>query len=86
MAGIIRRIDEKRRLVIPTEMLNYINIKALDYVELTIDKDTLYVRKAIEHKCIICGSSNVDFVKVNDSRICCSCATLISKKMQLLND
>lgn len=86
MAGIIRRIDDKRRLVIPTEFLNYIGIKPLDYVELTIDTDTLYVRKSKETKCVICGSSNVDFMKFDDKKICYHCANIISKKLRLLDD
>ena len=76
-AGIIRRVDELGRVVIPIDMRLQLGIKEKDPVEIYIDGSSLILEKH-EKKCVFCGCTKklVDF---KDKIICEKCVKNIIK-------
>ena len=72
--GIIRRVDELGRVVIPIELRNQFNI-----VEIYVDGSSIILKK-FEPNCIFCGNTK-DLHEFNDKLICNDC----SKKIGNLN-
>jgi len=70
--GIVRRIDELGRIVLPAEMRRIFNINEKDAVEI-FTKDDMIVLKKYDAVCIFCGSSN-DLKAFKDKNICGKCA------------
>ena len=54
--GIIRKIDELGRFVIPMEMRNKLDISSNDSLEIYVEGTTIMLRK-YEPDCVFCGSS-----------------------------
>ena len=75
--GIIRRVDELGRVVIPIELRNKFEITEKDPMEIFVDGSSIILKK-YEPNCIFCGSSKklVDF---QGKLICEKCAKNISK-------
>ena len=70
--GIVRRIDELGRIVLPAEMRRIFNINEKDAVEI-FTKDDMIVLKKYESVCTFCGSST-DLKTFKDKSICPKCA------------
>ena len=75
--GIIRRVDELGRVVIPIELRNKFEITEKDPMEIFVDGSSIILKK-YEPNCIFCGASKklVDF---QGKLICEKCAKSISK-------
>lgn len=75
--GIIRRVDELGRVVIPIELRNKFEITEKDPMEIFVDGSSIILKK-YEPNCIFCGSSKklVDF---QGKLICEKCASNIAK-------
>ena len=74
--GIIRRVDELGRVVIPIEIRNQFNIVEKDPIEIYVDGSSIILKK-FEPNCIFCGN-NKDLLSYNDKLICSDCADKIS--------
>ena len=70
--GIIRRVDELGRVVIPIELRNQFNIVEKDPIEIFVDGSSIVLKKH-EPNCIFCGSAN-DLFKYKDKLICHKCS------------
>lgn len=79
--GIIRRVDELGRVVIPIEIRNQFNIVEKDPIEIYVDGSSIILKK-FEPNCIFCGSTD-DLVSYSDKLICYDCSKKIS---ELIND
>lgn len=77
--GIIRRVDELGRVVIPIEIRNQFNIVEKDPVEIYVDGSSIILKK-FEPNCIFCGNTK-DLFDYNDKLICEKCI----KKIENLN-
>lgn len=53
--GIVRRVDELGRVVLPCELRNVMHIKEKDALEVYTDNDTIILKK-YEPACIFSGS------------------------------
>ncbi len=75
--GIVRRVDELGRVVLPIELRNKFGITEKDPMEIYVDGSSIVLKK-YEPNCIFCGSSKklVDF---QDKMICEKCAEKIRK-------
>ena len=73
--GIIRRMDELGRVVIPIEIRNQFNIAEKDPIEIYVDKNSIVLRK-FEENCIFCGNTK-DLVDYNGKLICKNCCSKI---------
>ena len=74
--GIIRRVDELGRVVIPIEIRNQFNIVEKDPIEIFVNGSSIVLKK-YEPNCIFCGS-NKDLLSYNDKLICTECANKIA--------
>lgn len=73
--GIIRRVDELGRVVIPIEIRNQFNIVEKDPIEIYVDGSTIVLKK-FEPNCIFCGNTK-NLLTYNNKLICNKCANKI---------
>ncbi len=78
--GIIRRVDELGRVVIPIELRNKFDIKEKDALEIYVDGSSI-VLKRFEQNCIFCGSSK-ELLNFNDKLICKNCSSKIADSLK----
>jgi len=78
--GIVRKIDELGRIVLPIEIRNNMDIKNRDAVEIFVDEDRIILKK-YEPACIFCGNAdNVTYFK--GKLVCRECAATLCKTSQ----
>lgn len=75
--GMVRRIDELGRIVLPIEMRRSLGINIRDSVEIFVEGNKIILKKH-EDKCIFCGSTK-DISKLHGKSICENCMIEISK-------
>ena len=75
--GIIRRVDELGRVVIPIEIRNQFNIVEKDPIEIFVNGSSIVLKK-FEPNCIFCGN-NEDLLSYHDKLFCSDCADKIAK-------
>lgn len=75
--GIIRKVDELGRVVIPIELRNTLKIAEKDPIEIFVDGSSIVLKKH-EPNCIFCGNSK-KLVAYKDKLICEKCAKQISE-------
>lgn len=69
--GIVRKVDELGRVVIPIELRRTLRIAEKDALEIYVDGEKIILKK-YEPACIFCG--NAEGVKVyKDKNICTEC-------------
>ncbi|MDD6919901.1 MAG: AbrB/MazE/SpoVT family DNA-binding domain-containing protein [Eubacteriales bacterium] len=69
--GIIRKVDELGRVVLPMELRKKLNINIKDPLEIFVDGETILLKK-YEPTCVFCGNDK-DVVNVNEKNICKNC-------------
>ena len=69
--GIVRKVDELGRIVLPIELRRTLEIAERDSLEIYVDGSTIILKK-YEPACIFCGSAN-EVVNYMDKRICREC-------------
>jgi len=76
--GIVRRVDELGRVVIPIELRRAFDISEKDGIEIYTEGDHIVLKK-FTRGCIFCGSSR-DIVDFQEKDVCADC---IAKLKQL---
>ena len=74
--GIIRRVDELGRVVIPIEIRNQFNIIEKDPIEIYVDDSSIILKK-YEPNCIFCGNTK-NLISYKDKLVCSKCAEKLS--------
>ena len=69
--GIVRRVDELGRIVIPIELRNKLKIAEKDPIEIYVDGSSIVLKK-LEETCVFCGSTK-NVTKYKDKLICDKC-------------
>ena len=69
--GIVRKIDELGRIVLPIETRKRLDLMAGDGVEIFVERDRVILKKYAP-ACIFCGEVD-DVVNYGDKKICRSC-------------
>ena len=69
--GIVRKLDEVGRIVIPIEIRQNLEIKENDSLEIYIDNESIILRKK-ENVCVFCNSTS-QLEKFNFKYICKNC-------------
>lgn len=69
--GIVRKVDELGRVVIPIELRRTLDIAEKDSLEIYVDSDRIVLRK-YEPACIFCGSME-DASLFKNKMVCRSC-------------
>ncbi len=75
--GIIRKIDEVGRLVLPKELRETMDIDCKTPFEIYTDKDTIILKKYMP-SCIFCGEAE-DVTQYCNKNICKACIKKIAK-------
>ena len=73
--GVVRKIDELGRIVLPIEIRKVLDIKQKDAVEIFTDNDKIILQK-YQPACIFCNNAD-DVVYFNGKRICADCLAKI---------
>ena len=73
--GIVRKVDELGRIVLPVELRRKFGIEIRDAVEIYTDDNSIILRK-YEPCCIFCGDAKEVF-QFSGKNICPSCAKAI---------
>ena len=74
--GIVRRIDELGRVVLPIELRRAIDIEERDPLEITLDGDCILLRK-YQPTCVFCNAEE-DLLEYRSKRICRHCLATIT--------
>lgn len=69
--GIVRRVDELGRIVLPIEMRRTLNIEEKDSLEIYVEGDNVILRK-YQPTCIFCESTK-DLVSLRGKNVCPDC-------------
>lgn len=75
--GIVRKIDELGRIVLPIELRRTLNIDIKDSIEIYVDNSSIVLKK-YEPTCLFCGESE-DVVTYKDKNVCKACLEEIKK-------
>lgn len=69
--GIVRKVDELGRIVLPIELRRTLDIEIKDSLEIYVD-DSRIILKKYEPTCIFCGEGN-NVINYQDKNICKDC-------------
>ena len=75
--GIVRRVDELGRIVIPMELRRTLGIRVKDPLSISMDGERIIIEKYHE-ACALCGSED-DVTMVKDRAVCAKCIADIKK-------
>lgn len=78
--GIVRRVDELGRIVIPKEMRKSLGIDQKDPIEIAIDGSNIILRK-YENRCVFCGAIKPS-IKYNGKLVCSKCLKELNKQSE----
>ena len=70
--GIIRRVDELGRVVLPIELRNKFDIQVKDPIEIFVDGSSIVLKK-YEPNCVFCGNTKT-LMSYKDKLVCSKCA------------
>lgn len=69
--GIVRKVDELGRIVIPMELRKSMDIKEKDPLEILTDNGSIILRK-YSNSCVFCGEGE-DIIAFGDKHLCPAC-------------
>lgn len=75
--GIVRKVDELGRIVLPKELRRTMNIDVRDPMEIYVDGDCIILKK-YNPSCIFCGSGD-DLEEYRGKRVCKHCLQALSE-------
>lgn len=74
--GIVRKVDELGRVVLPVELRRTLDIEEKDALEIFVDEETIILKK-YEPACIFCGNAK-EITNFKGKNICAHCIADIS--------
>lgn len=74
--GIVRKVDELGRIVIPIELRNKLDIAIKDPIEIFVEGSSIILKK-YEPNCIFCNNSK-ELTTYKDKLICSKCLAKLS--------
>ncbi len=76
--GIVRKIDELGRIVLPIETRRQLDLEPRDGVEIFVDEDKIILKK-YQPCCLFCNDGD-DIVTFKDKKICRKCLVEMKEK------
>ena len=73
--GIVRKVDELGRIVLPIELRRLLDIEEKDSLEIYVDDDCIVLKKYAP-ACIFCGNAS-DVYNFKGKKICGDCLSQI---------
>ncbi|MTI82084.1 MAG: AbrB/MazE/SpoVT family DNA-binding domain-containing protein [Firmicutes bacterium] len=75
--GIVRKVDELGRVVIPIELRRTLGIEEKDALEIYVDDEKIILRK-YEPACVFCGNA-ADVQMFKGKQVCQECASAMAE-------
>ena len=75
--GIVRKVDELGRIVLPIELRRTLNIEIKDPLEIYVDGESIMLKK-YQPACVFCGSSD-DVKQIKEKNVCSKCIEELQK-------
>ncbi len=79
--GIVRKVDELGRIVIPIELRRNLDIDIRDSLEIFVDNEQIILKK-YNPACVFCGQAK-DVETYKDKKVCLKCAEKLAKLAEL---
>ncbi len=76
--GIVRKVDELGRIVLPIELRRTFDLNEKDAIEIYTDDDTIILKK-FQRTCVFCNSPE-DITDYKGKSICSACLAEIKAK------
>ena len=76
--GIVRRMDDLGRIVLPIELRRTLNIAERDALEIFVDSDSIVLRR-YQPACVFCGHEK-NVVEYRGKNVCRSCIAALTEK------
>jgi len=80
--GIVRKVDELGRVVIPIELRRTLGIEEKDALEIYVDNEKIILKK-YEPACIFCGNAT-DVQHYRGRLVCRECAAAMSERARAM--
>lgn len=77
--GIVRKVDELGRIVLPIELRRTLDIDVKDALEIYVDGSQIVLKK-YEPACIFCGNAK-DILNFKGKNICADCMNEMPKSV-----
>ena len=77
--GIVRKVDELGRIVLPIELRRTLGIEEKDRIEIFVDGESIILRK-YQPSCIFCDNAK-DIINYKGKNICPDCIRAMSEKL-----
>lgn len=78
--GIVRKVDELGRIVLPIELRRKFDIDVKDSLEIYTEDDKIILKK-YEPSCVFCGNSD-SVINYNGKNICPNCVARLSDMLK----
>ena len=75
--GIVRKVDELGRIVLPIELRRTLGIEEKDRIEIFVDGESIILRK-YQPACIFCDNAK-DIINYKGKNICANCLKELKK-------
>ena len=75
--GIVRRVDDLGRIVIPMELRRTLGISVKDPLSITVEGERIILEKHHD-ACALCGSTE-QILRVNDRAVCATCVKAVKQ-------
>jgi len=79
--GIVRKVDELGRVVLPMELRRTLGIIEKDAIEIYVDFEKIFLKR-YEPACIFCNNAN-NIRIFHGKKVCRECATAMGKAVGL---
>lgn len=76
--GIVRKVDELGRIVLPIELRRTLGIEEKDRIEIFVDGESIILRK-YQPACIFCDNAK-DIINYKGKNICPDCIRAMNEK------
>ena len=77
--GIVRKVDELGRIVLPIELRRTLGIEEKDRIEIFVDGESIILRKS-QPACIFCDNAP-DIINYQGKTICPDCIRAMNDKL-----
>ena len=77
--GIVRKVDELGRIVLPIELRRTLGIEEKDRIEIFVDGESIILRK-YQPACIFCHNAK-DIINYKGKNICPDCIRAMNEKL-----
>ena len=76
--GVVRKVDELGRIVLPIEIRKTLDIQQKDAIEIFVEEDKIILQK-YQPACIFCNNAD-NIIYFNEKRVCRACVAKMKKE------